>query len=72
MRWLQGVLYLWLFSALVVPVSARLSPHAPVREFKLPRFAENGYTEWVLQGSSGHYESRIDPHLGYGLTYLFC
>ena len=52
-----GVLYLWLFSALVVPANARLSPHAPVREFKLPRFAENGYTEWVLQGSSGHYVS---------------
>jgi lipopolysaccharide export system protein LptA len=53
----QGVLYLWIFSALLVPLNARLSPHAPVREFKLPRFAENGYTDWVLQGSSGHYVS---------------
>ena len=56
-RLLRTVLYLWIFSAHVVPVSARLSPHAPVQNFKLPRFAENGYTEWVLQGSSGHYVS---------------
>ena len=57
---LRIFLCLWILSWLVAPVWARLSPHAPVRDFKLPRFAENGYTEWVLQGSSGQY---VNPEL---------
>lgn len=54
---LRTSLGLWILVGLALPLCAGLSPHAPVRDFKLPRFAENGYTEWVLQGSSGHYVS---------------
>lgn len=36
---------------------AQMTPNAPVKNFRFPRFAENGYTEWVLQGSQGIYDS---------------
>lgn len=32
-------------------------PHAPVKQFRFPRFGENGYTQWVLQGEKGIYDS---------------
>ena len=32
-------------------------PSAPVKDFRFPRFGENGYTRWVLQGSEGIYDS---------------
>ncbi|MFU8847961.1 MAG: LptA/OstA family protein [Opitutales bacterium] len=34
-----------------------MSPNAPVKNFRYPRFAESGYTEWVLQGEKGIYDS---------------
>jgi len=34
-----------------------MTPNAPVKNFRFPRFAENGYTEWVLQGAKGIYDS---------------
>lgn len=34
-----------------------MTPNAPVKNFRYPRFAENGYTEWVLQGAQGIYDS---------------
>jgi lipopolysaccharide export system protein LptA len=36
---------------------AQMTPTAPVKDFSLPRFGENGYTEWVLQGGQGIYDS---------------
>jgi len=36
---------------------AQMTPNAPIKNFKLPRLADNGYTQWVLQGSKGKYES---------------
>jgi len=36
---------------------AQMTPNAPVKDFKVPRFADNGFTEWVLQGGKGIYDS---------------
>lgn len=48
--------------AAIVPVIAdsdvgNFTPSAPVYDFRLPRFGESGYTEWVLRGTEGHYDS---------------
>lgn len=37
--------------------SERMTPNAPVKNFRLPRFTEDGFTQWVLQGQEGIYES---------------
>lgn len=34
-----------------------MTPSAPVKNFRLPRFGDNGYTQWVLQGGKGIYDS---------------
>lgn len=34
-----------------------MAPNAPIKDFRLPRFGENGYTQWVLQGARGMYDS---------------
>lgn len=36
---------------------AQMTPNAPVKNFRFPRFGENGYTQWVLQGEKGIYDS---------------
>lgn len=36
---------------------AQMTPNAPVRNFRMPRFSEDGYTQWVLQGGRGIYDS---------------
>jgi lipopolysaccharide export system protein LptA len=41
----------------VSALPAQMTPSAPVQNFRLPRFAENGYTQWVLQGGKGIYDS---------------
>ncbi len=38
-------------------VPAQMIPSAPVQDFRLPRFGSNGYTQWVLQGGKGIYDS---------------
>ena len=38
-------------------VSAQMTPNAPVKDFRFPRFGETGYTQWVLQGVKGIYEN---------------
>ena len=45
-----------------VPLTAddevgNFKPSAPVNDFRLPRFGDNGYTEWVLRGQQGIYDS---------------
>jgi len=30
-------------------------PDAPIKDFRLPFFAENGYKSWELRGLRGHY-----------------
>lgn len=32
-------------------------PSAPVKDFRFPQFGENGYTQWVLRGKEGIYDS---------------
>ncbi len=34
-----------------------IAPSAPVKDFRFPRFGENGYTQWVLNGAEGIYDS---------------
>ena len=41
----------------VCTLHAQMTPSAPVQNFRLPRFGENGYTQWVLQGGKGIYDS---------------
>ena len=33
-----------------------ITPSAPVKDFRFPKFGANGYTQWVLQGSRGIYD----------------
>jgi hypothetical protein len=41
----------------VCALKAQMTPSAPVQNFSLPHFGENGYTQWVLQGGKGIYDS---------------
>ncbi|NBD38728.1 MAG: hypothetical protein GVY10_09180 [Verrucomicrobia bacterium] len=43
--------------ALLLPASGsgRMMPDAPIEDFRLPVFAENGYKSWELRGLRGHY-----------------
>ena len=36
---------------------AQIVPSDPVINFRLPQFAENGYTKWILEGGKGIYDS---------------
>ncbi|TVP81006.1 MAG: hypothetical protein EA353_02480 [Puniceicoccaceae bacterium] len=42
---------------LSVSLFGQITPNAPVQDFRFPRFGENGYTQWVLQGQQGIYDS---------------
>jgi lipopolysaccharide export system protein LptA len=33
-----------------------MTPTAPIKNFRLPRFGDNGYTQWMLQGEQGIYD----------------
>jgi lipopolysaccharide export system protein LptA len=46
-----------LLNCLTVSLFGQMTPNAPVKNFRLPRFADNGYTQWVLQGERGIYDS---------------
>lgn len=35
----------------------QMTPNAPIQDFRFPRFGDNGYTQWVLQGEQGLYDS---------------
>ncbi|MEM7790114.1 MAG: LptA/OstA family protein [Verrucomicrobiota bacterium] len=35
----------------------QMTPDAPVKNFRFPRFSEAGFVEWVLQGGEGIYDS---------------
>lgn len=35
----------------------RMKPKAPIQNFRLPRFGDQGYTEWVLRGAEGIYQN---------------
>lgn len=38
-------------------LAGQIAPSAPVQDFRFPRFGDNGYTDWVLQGDQGIYDS---------------
>lgn len=52
-RRLYGLLLLLFVSTL----QAEMVPNAPVLNFKLPMFGDNGYKSWDLQGREGRYIS---------------
>lgn len=49
--------FLYVLCCVTASVYAQMTPNAPVKDFRLPRFGENGYTQWVLQGARGIYDS---------------
>ncbi|MFP4203535.1 MAG: LptA/OstA family protein [Opitutales bacterium] len=51
----RPVWLLFLLSA--AGVFGQMTPSAPVENFRFPRFGEDGYTDWVLEGGKGAYES---------------
>lgn len=50
-------LYLFCCVSLVCALCAQIVPSDPVLNFRLPQFAKNGYTKWVLEGGKGIYDS---------------
>ncbi len=54
---LRRHLFFFLALCLSAALHAQMAPNAPVKNFKLPRFGDHGYTQWVLQGSRGIYDS---------------
>jgi len=54
----RGKTYLYCLTALCLCVAcleAQMVPDAPVHNFKLPMFGDNGYKSWDLQGRQGIY-----------------
>ncbi|MGZ0655568.1 LptA/OstA family protein [Coraliomargarita sp. W4R72] len=54
---LSRFLSIYLLVCLAVPLLGQMTPNAPIKNFRLPRFGDNGYTQWVLQGAQGIYDS---------------
>jgi len=54
--------FLLLTTVMILGLFAQIIPDAPVIDFKLPMFGENGYKIWDLQGDEGRYinAGRID------------
>lgn len=50
-------LFFCVLCSLTASLFGQMTPNAPIRNFRLPRFADNGYTQWVLQGERGIYDS---------------
>jgi lipopolysaccharide export system protein LptA len=46
-----------LLICLTASLFGQMTPNAPIKNFRLPRFGDNGYTQWVLQGGQGIYDS---------------
>lgn len=45
------------FYLLQVDAAETMQPKAPIQNFRIPRFAESGYTQWVLRGERGLYKN---------------
>ena len=58
---IKGI-FLLLTTVMILGLFAQIIPDAPVIDFKLPMFGENGYKIWDLQGDEGRYinAGRID------------
>lgn len=46
----------FLLGIFVISLYGQITPNAPIKNFRLPRFGDNGYTQWVLQGASGIFD----------------
>ena len=46
-----------LLICLTASLFGQMTPNSPIKNFRLPRFGDNGYTQWVLQGGQGIYDS---------------
>ena len=50
---------------------SQMTPIAPIKNFRLPRFGDNGYTQWMLQGEQGIYrKGRASKRQTNGNAYL--
>jgi len=56
MTFLRGFASLALF-CVAASLFGQMTPDAPIKDFRLPRFGDDGYTQWVLQGAEGIYDS---------------
>lgn len=54
---LSRCLFFCVLCSLTASLFGQMTPNAPIKNFRLPRFADNGYTQWVLQGERGIYDS---------------
>lgn len=52
------VFFFVLAAACLSSPAQKMTPSAPVKNFKLPMFGEDGYKIWDLQGREGHYLGR--------------
>jgi len=53
--WFGAGLLAWLAAVLVASAQLRPDPDAPVRDFRLPMFGDDGYRAWELRGEVGHF-----------------
>ena len=49
-------LVIFILTSVVTSLFGQMTPNAPVKNFRLPRFGANGFTDWVLQGARGLYD----------------
>ncbi|MEC8209067.1 MAG: LptA/OstA family protein [Verrucomicrobiota bacterium] len=45
-----------LLCLVTVSLYPQMTTTAPIKNFRLPRFGDNGYTQWMLQGEQGIYD----------------
>ena len=49
-------LVIFILTSVITTLFGQMTPNAPVKNFRLPRFGANGFTDWVLQGARGLYD----------------
>ena len=49
-------LVIFILTCVITTLFGQMTPNAPVKNFRLPRFGANGFTDWVLQGERGLYD----------------
>ena len=56
MRFSRFLIVFFIF-CVTASLYSQIVPNAPIKNFRLPRFGDNGYTQWMLQGGQGIYDS---------------
>ena len=49
-------LTVYLLCFVTASLYSQMTPSAPIKNFRLPRFGDNGYTQWMLLGEQGIYD----------------